>query len=615
MTPTSFLKADAHQPNTVRSNLPAEKGDATSGESPQEKEGEYPEQDDNTLLSPSFAQVKKFPAKVHDILSNSEYSDLISWMPHGRSWRVLKPTQFTNKVLPVYFSHNNYSSFTRQVNGWGFRRITNGQDHNSYYHVLFLRGLPQLCDRMRRVKRNSSCGRRSSKAQSSSETSQECDEDTPQDGKRKRRGKGTYQTAANAEDGDEVPDFYKMSELFPLPAHPIEEPMGKTPPDNVIECDVNLLNDFNTATPTAVKPKVTVKPEVMVKPEVTAKTDTSRGQESPSNSAGCNNLNKNDATIPNTPLESNTVNALVPQKPSLQQSGPSYVTVPGNMIAHVQANSAGQTFVTLPISAIKTHALLGNASHATFVLPQQAQMQPSQDEMTNGNLAGMGIGGGIQMSGNGDNTTIGFGTGTNFPPDMSFLPSVTVPESNTQQQVHVSSAQQMNFNDSQRLSLQMEMMHSNSPGFMSVVPQSHPQQQIHNKVLFMNDEEKVPSPSLNTNAEQKGKSFMSLTTSQNNNNQTNALISSQQLRAQINQLQQQQNALIHAHSQLMQAISNNNTNAMCPQSSTTEESLIDPPPGLNARSFLQHWDEQQWKGQQLMSIENPVDGELQTPIR
>jgi hypothetical protein len=37
-----------------------------------------------------------------------------------------------------------------QVNGWGFKRITEGADLNAYYHESFLRGLPELCAEMRR---------------------------------------------------------------------------------------------------------------------------------------------------------------------------------------------------------------------------------------------------------------------------------------------------------------------------------------------------------------------------------------------------------------------------------------------------------------------------------
>jgi len=92
-----------------------------------------------------------FPVKLHMILSNPEYQDIISWLPHGRSWRILQQKTFEEQVLPVHFKHGRYSSFARQVNGWGFRRVTKGGDYNSYYHEMFLRGMPQLCKKMKRL--------------------------------------------------------------------------------------------------------------------------------------------------------------------------------------------------------------------------------------------------------------------------------------------------------------------------------------------------------------------------------------------------------------------------------------------------------------------------------
>ena len=47
-----------------------------------------------------------------------------------------------------------YASFMRQVNGWGFKRIVSGNDHNSYYHELFVREYPQLCLKMKRIKKH-----------------------------------------------------------------------------------------------------------------------------------------------------------------------------------------------------------------------------------------------------------------------------------------------------------------------------------------------------------------------------------------------------------------------------------------------------------------------------
>lgn len=78
------------------------------------------------------AKEPTFPTKLHMILSNPEFQDIISWLPHGRSWRILQQKAFEERVIPLYFRHGRYSSFARQVNGWGFRRITHGSDYNSY---------------------------------------------------------------------------------------------------------------------------------------------------------------------------------------------------------------------------------------------------------------------------------------------------------------------------------------------------------------------------------------------------------------------------------------------------------------------------------------------------
>jgi len=109
------------------------------------------EVDDDPLtpLTP-LARVPNFPAKMHAILSRPDLADIVAWMPHGRSWRVLKPREFEIRVIPTYFDHQKFSSFIRQANGWGFRRITQGRDRNSYYNELFLRGMPHLCKKMKR---------------------------------------------------------------------------------------------------------------------------------------------------------------------------------------------------------------------------------------------------------------------------------------------------------------------------------------------------------------------------------------------------------------------------------------------------------------------------------
>mmetsp|Transcript_53803 Transcript_53803/g.161020 ORF Transcript_53803/g.161020 Transcript_53803/m.161020 type:complete len:660 (-) Transcript_53803:103-2082(-) len=92
-----------------------------------------------------------FPAKLHAILSHSEkVGHCIQWLPHGRSFRIVDPEELEHRALSEYFAHRSFPSFVRQINGWGFQRVTNGADYGSYYHELFLRGIPHLAQRMRR---------------------------------------------------------------------------------------------------------------------------------------------------------------------------------------------------------------------------------------------------------------------------------------------------------------------------------------------------------------------------------------------------------------------------------------------------------------------------------
>jgi hypothetical protein len=113
-------------------------------------------EEDTDPLTPitTSGHVPTFPAKMHAILTNPKLNDIVAWAPHGRSWIILKPRAFEVRILPKYFEHSKFSSFVRQANGWGFRRLASVNDRNTYYHEYFLRGMPWLVKKMRRPKVN-----------------------------------------------------------------------------------------------------------------------------------------------------------------------------------------------------------------------------------------------------------------------------------------------------------------------------------------------------------------------------------------------------------------------------------------------------------------------------
>ncbi|CAB9511386.1 Heat stress transcription factor [Seminavis robusta] len=100
-----------------------------------------------------------FPEKLHELLEKESTPGfrenvhaIVGWLPHGRAFLVRKPKEFTRDIMPKYFRQTKLTSFQRQLNLYGFRRITQGTDAGAYYHELFLRGRPQLCLRMVRQK-------------------------------------------------------------------------------------------------------------------------------------------------------------------------------------------------------------------------------------------------------------------------------------------------------------------------------------------------------------------------------------------------------------------------------------------------------------------------------
>jgi hypothetical protein len=54
--------------------------------------------------------------------------------------------------MPRYFRQTKLTSFQRQLNLYGFARLTRGSDSGGYYHELFLRGKTFLCKHMVRTK-------------------------------------------------------------------------------------------------------------------------------------------------------------------------------------------------------------------------------------------------------------------------------------------------------------------------------------------------------------------------------------------------------------------------------------------------------------------------------
>jgi HSF-type DNA-binding len=80
-----------------------------------------------------------FAEKLHHMLSEKEFELLIGWMPHGRAFKVLRPSDFERRIMPMYFGHSRYSGFLSMVRLYGLKHLTNsGPDHGCVYHEVSL---------------------------------------------------------------------------------------------------------------------------------------------------------------------------------------------------------------------------------------------------------------------------------------------------------------------------------------------------------------------------------------------------------------------------------------------------------------------------------------------